>query len=75
MVLCVSPSFLLVLAFFCLPISGSPWFITCQITFILAACQGGAGAKNTVEQKVLHTQLLLADTAVQSKPVVPKVFP
>lgn len=73
LVLCVS--FVLVLAFFCLPFSGSPWFIRCQMIFILAACQGGAGVKNTVEQKVLRTQLLLADTAVQTKPMVPKVVP
>lgn len=52
--LCVSQPSVLVLAFLSLPISGSHWFITCQITFILAACQGGAWAKNTVEQKVPH---------------------
>lgn len=54
LVLCISRSFVLVLAFLCLPISGSPWFITCQTISIFAGCQDGAWAQNRTEQKVPH---------------------
>lgn len=54
LVLCVSQSFVSVLAFLCLLIFGSPWFITYKMTTTHAACWGGARATNMVEQKVPH---------------------
>lgn len=33
-------------------VSVLPWFIACQITFILVACQDGVWAKNTAEQEL-----------------------